>query len=164
MKLIIATIVILCLCGCFGKRPTLETGHEGKTMPSMKLLMLDSTTAIDTKTWMKGKPVVLIDFSPFCPYCRAVTQKIIDENKDLSDIQFVFLSQFPITTLKNYTTEYKLKSYSNITVAWDNDGSFGKYFNSPGVPCIAIYNKDRLLKQVLMGKVNAGLIKDIALE
>lgn len=164
MKITTAIIVILCLCGCFGKRPTLNTGHEGKPIPSLKLLLLDSTTIIDTKTWMKGKPIVLIDISPYCPYCRALTQKIVDENKDLSDIQFILLSQFPLTTLKNYTTEYKLKAYQNMTVARDYNGSFGKYFDSPGVPCLAIYGKDRILKQVLMGKVNASLIKDIAFE
>jgi hypothetical protein len=164
MKITTAIIVILILCGCFGKTPTLNTGHEGKAIPSMKLLLLDSATIIDTKTWMKGKAIVLIDISPYCPYCRALTQKIIDENKDLSEIQFVMLSQFPLTSLKSYTAEYKLNSYPNMTIARDYDGSFEKYFDSPGVPCLAIYGKDGLLKQVLMGKVNASLIKDIALE
>jgi len=164
MKVLIFILGLFCLCGCFGKRPTLETGHEGKPIPSIKLLMLDSSTVIDTKTWMSGKPIVLIDISPYCPFCRALTQKIIDENKYLSDIQFILLSSFPLTDLKNYTAEYKLKAYPNITVARDYDASFGPYFDSPGVPCLAIYGKDRLLKQVLMGKVNASLIKDIAME
>lgn len=164
MKFITATIFVLCLTACFGKRPTLETGHEGKPMPSLKLLLLDSSTILDTKDWMKGKPIVLIDISPYCPYCRALTQKIIDESKDLKDLQFILLSQFPLAALKSYTTEYKLKGYPNITVARDYDGSFGKYFDSPGVPCLAIYDKNRLLKQVLMGKVSTNMIKDIALE
>ncbi|THU39604.1 hypothetical protein FAM09_13975 [Niastella caeni] len=164
MKISILIFGLFCLCACFGKRPTLDTGHEGKPIPSLKLLMLDSTTMIDTKTWRSGKPIVLIDISPYCPFCRAMTQKIIDENKYLSDIQFIMLSSFPLNDLKNYNTEYKLEGYSNITVARDYDASFAHYFGSPGVPCLAIYSKDRLLKQVLIGKVNASLIKDIALE
>lgn len=164
MKITISICAIVCLCSCFGKSPSLDTGHEGKPIPSINLLLLDSATHIDTKTWRNERPIVLIDISPYCPYCRTMTQKIVDEHEYLKDIQFILLSSFPLTDLKNYEAEYKLKNYSNITIARDYDASFGHYFDSPGVPCIAIYGKDRLLKKVLMGKVNASLIKDIALE
>lgn len=164
MKSIFFFFVFVCLYGCFGKRPTLETGHEGKPLPSIKLLLLDSSTHIDTKTWRTGKPIVLIDFSPYCPYCRSLTQNIVDKHEDLKEIQFILLSSYPLMDLKNYTKEYTLKNYPNITIGRDYDATFGHYFDSPGVPCIAIYGKDRLLKQVLMGKVNASLIKDIAFE
>lgn len=164
MKITFFVILMCCLCGCFGKKPTLETGHEGKPIPSINLLLLDSITHINLKTWKIGKPVVLIDISPTCPYCRALTQKIADEHENLKGIQFIVLSSYPLTELKKYDNEYMLKKYPNITVAQDSDAHFGQYFQAPGVPCIAIYGKDRLLKQVLMGKINTNLIKDIALE
>jgi hypothetical protein len=164
MKISIYIGIIFCFCGCFGKKPNLVTGHEGKTMPAINLLLLDSNTYINTKTWAPKKTMVLIDFSPYCPYCHALTQNIIEHNKDLGDIQFILLSSFPISDLKKYCTEYQLEKYANVIVARDYVAYFGQYFKSPGVPCIAIYGKDRLLKQVLMGKVTANLIKDIALE
>jgi thiol-disulfide isomerase/thioredoxin len=107
---------------------------------------------------------VLIQFSPYCPYCRALTQSIIEDNKKLTDIQFILLSNFPISELKKYAAEYQLEKFTNITVARDYESYFGQYFKSPGVPCTAIYGKDRLLKQALMGKVSASLIKDISME
>jgi thiol-disulfide isomerase/thioredoxin len=164
MKSINSFYLLIFLCACYGKSPNLDTGHEGKLIPSMRLLLLDSITYIDTKTWQAGKPIVLIDISPYCPYCRAMTQKLTEENQDLKDIQFILLSTFPIVELNKYSAEYQLKKYPNITIARDYDANFSKYFKSPGVPCIAIYNKEKLLKQVFMGKVNANLIKDIALE
>lgn len=164
MKSSICIGLILILCGCFSKTPKFETGHEGKTMPAINLLLLDSSTHINTKTWAEGKALVLIEFSPYCPYCQALTQSIIDDNKKLTDIQFILLSGFPLADIKNYCTKYELKNYTNITVARDYESYFGQYYKSPGVPCTAIYGKDRLLKKVLMGKVSANLIKDIAME
>jgi thiol-disulfide isomerase/thioredoxin len=164
MKSCICIGIILCLSGCYSKAPKLETGHEGKTLPSINLLLLDSSTHINTKTWAAGKALVLIDFSPYCPYCRAITQSIVDDNNKLSDVQFILLSNFPISELKKYATEYQLEKYTNITVARDYESYFGQYYKSPGVPCMAIYGKDRLLKQVLMGKVNTNLIIDISME
>ena len=105
MKNSICFSLIICLCGCFSKAPKLETGHEGKTMPAINLLLLDSSTHINTKTWAAGKALVLIAFSPYCPYCRALTQNIIDDNKILVGVQFILLSDFPLSDLKNYVTE-----------------------------------------------------------
>lgn len=164
MKSSIFIGVIFLFGGCFSKAPKLETGFEGKPMPSINLLLLDSSTNINTLTSSPGKALVLIEISPFCPYCRSLTQSIADNNKDLSDIQFILLSSSPISDLKKYYTEFHLEKYANITIAQDYESYFGSYYKTPGVPCTAIYGKNRRLKQMFMGKVSANVIKDIAMD
>lgn len=166
MKNLILISIILSLCDCTNKAPSpsLITGYEGRPVPSINLLLLDSTTHINAKSWKLGMPLVLIDISPYCPYCRAMTQEIIEENKALSNIQFIFLSNFPLSDLNSYYKDYRLKEYPNITIARDYASYFGQYFKFPGVPCIAIYGKERLLKQVFVGKTSPDIIKDIVLE
>lgn len=164
MKHITIIGLFCCLCSCYGKKSSFATEHEGKPIPTLDLIALDSTTHINTKTWGNGKAVILMDFSPFCSYSRAMTQNLVDDNTKVSDIQIILLSSFPIYELKNFSKEYQLGKYANVTLAWDKDGSFGKYFNTPGVPCIAIYGKDKKLREVLLGQVKASLIKDIAEE
>jgi thiol-disulfide isomerase/thioredoxin len=164
MKSSICIGITLLFWGCFSKAPEFETGYEGKLMPAINLLLLDSSTNINTKISSPGKALVLIDISPFCPYCRALTQSITDNNKDLSDIQFVLLSNYSISDLKKYYNEYHLEKYANIMVGQDYENYFESYYKTPGVPCTAIYGKDRRLKRMFMGKVSSKLIKDIVME
>ena len=74
------------------------------------------------------------------------------------------LSNFPFTVIKNYYNHYNLNNYTNIIVAQDSALNFGNYYKAQGVPYFAFYNKKKNLKQVLIGKINISLIKDIALE
>lgn len=163
-KSYIVCLIACCVMACFGKRPTITTGHEGKAMPSINLLLTDSVSYLNTKNIPNGEPIVLFYFSPHCPYCRSLTKEIITNIKNLEDIHFYMLSNFPLSYIKDYKDEYQLDKYHNITVAQDYEIYFSTYFKAPGVPCIAIYGKERKLKQVVMGKVSTSLIKDIAFE
>lgn len=143
---------------------TLKTGLEGKAMPSFNLLLMDSTRKLNISSTASDKPVVLFYFSPFCPYCRAQTQEILDDMKSLKNIQFYLLSNFPLSLIKNYYDQFELKKYPNIIIGQDYDVYFSKYFKAEGVPYMAIYNKEKILKHALMGKVSTSVIKSLAFE
>lgn len=164
MKVIAYMVLTLLMCGCFGRKPTIETGHEGKPMPSINLLLMDSTTQINTKLDVPDKPVVLFYFSPECPYCRSMTKSITQKTDELKGIKIYMISSFPFNLVRQYASEFDLKRYSNITVGYDYELYFSQYFKAPGVPCIAIYGKDKKLKEVLMGNVSTNLIMDLAFE
>src|SRR5688500_5572501 len=116
MKKLSFLILVAGLAGCFGKPPVVNTGLEGKPIPSFKLLLMDSTTQINTNDIGSGKPVVLLLISHHCTYCRALTDDIIQNVKSLTDIRFYMLSSFPFHEIKQYCDQYKLKDYSNIVV------------------------------------------------
>lgn len=158
--------LVPCICilfGCFGKDPVFKSGHEGESMPSFNFLLLDSTTYINTANISSKKPIVFFFFSPYCTYCKALTQEIIEHNKIFEEIQMVMLSNFPLKTIKEFSIQYKLDDYSNIIVGQDFKQFFGQYYKVPGVPSIAIYSKKRELKQVLLGLVSPDQIKEIAM-
>lgn len=65
--------------------------------------------------------------------------------------------------LKKYYDQYELNKYPNITVGRDYDSYFINYFKVTSVPFMAIYTKDKMLKQVLIGKIRPDIIKEIAI-
>jgi thiol-disulfide isomerase/thioredoxin len=163
MKYITILVLASCLAGCFGRKPE-KTGLEGKPMPAFNLLLMDSTTRINTSSFPSGEPIVMFFFSPYCPYCRAQTEDIIANMKSFTNIRFYMLTNLPLSQLKHYYNHYRLDKYPNIVVAQDYNSYFVNYFKVTGVPYMAIYSKDKQLKQVLIGKVGTDLIKDIVFE
>jgi thiol-disulfide isomerase/thioredoxin len=151
------------MASCFSATPQ-KTGKEGKPMPEFKLLLTDSTTWISTQA-TDNRATVLFVFSPFCPYCKTQTKVIIENMDKLKDIQFYFITNFPIATLKDYNKEFQLGKYPNIIAGIDATKSVGDYFEIIGVPYMAIFGKDQKLhKSFLGGKLYSSQIKKIAEE
>lgn len=161
MKQITLISLIVCLASCFGVTPE-KTGKERKPMPDFDLLLTDSTTWLNTRNIPAGKPIALLYYSPNCPYCKALTQEIIEEMDELKNIQFYFISSFPMPTLKAYSKAYQLAKYPNIITGMDTSRLMHDYFNAPGIPYLAIYDKDKKLKQAFLGKISGNQIKKVA--
>lgn len=165
MKFIIIIIIIATyITGCSNKENIIVTGKEGQQLPNFNLLLMDSITRLNTQNIPNGKPFVIFMFNPYCAYCKAQTKEIIEDSTTLLDIQFYMLSTFPFEEIKSYYTKFHLVDYPNIIVAQDKDGIFNQYLNPPGVPCQAIYSRDKVLKQTFLGLVNTKVIKNLALE
>jgi len=160
-KKLILVAVISGLTGCF-EPPVMQPDREGAKLPSFDLLLLDSTTKYNTVKFDDKKPLVMLYMSPDCPYSRAQTEAIIKDMRSLEDIQFCLLTVAPLMQFKDFYKELQLEKYPNITAGVDYDDFFGKHFNVPGVPYMAIYNSDKKLKQVLIGQVDVNKIRDIS--
>jgi thiol-disulfide isomerase/thioredoxin len=148
------------LTGCFSKQPE-KTGHEGKPLPSFKLLLLDSTTYFDTKDIPKDKPVVLFYFGPHCPYSRAQMEEIIEDINILKDIRFYFFTTWSFAEMKAFYKHYQLNKYSNIIMGQDYMNFFVEYFEAQGVPYMAIYGKDKILRKAFIGRIFGKQIKEV---
>jgi thiol-disulfide isomerase/thioredoxin len=163
MKQIALFLIIACLVGCFGAPPQ-KTGKEGKPMPEFNLLLTDSITWINTRNIPTGKPTALLYYSPYCPYCKALTQEIIEEMDELKNIQFYFISSFPMSIIKAYSEAYQLAKYPNIITGMDTSHLMQDYFEAQGIPYLAIYDKDKKLNQAFLGKISGNQIKKVAEE
>lgn len=163
MKQISITLISLCIIGCFGAEPQ-TTGKEGKLLPEFTLLLKDSITRLHTSNIPSGKPTVLFFFSPYCKYCKSLTNKIIENMDNLNEIQFYFISNFPLDALKKYDLEYQLGKYPNITIAQESSDSLSDYFEISGYPYLAIYGKDKKLNKTFLGKIYTSQLKKIAEE
>jgi thioredoxin-related protein len=160
MKNITIGLLLIWLFGC-KETPAVKTGLEGKEMPAFNMLLMDSSSQLNTSSIPTGQPTIFFLFEPGCPYCRALTQEIIADTK-LRAIHFYLLSPNAYSQIKQYYDEYQLKKYPNLTVGQDYQSYLMNYFKAPGVPYLAIYGKDKRLKQVIIGKVGTTEIGDIS--
>lgn len=163
MKNILIIGLIFLLPGCW-QRTKVISGLEGKPLPDFDLLLLDSTTKINTHSISKTKPFVLFYLNPNCPYCRAQTNELTGGIKDFDKVDFYLVSRYPLNKIKNYNDDYKLSKFPNVIVGKILDTTFEKYFKIQGVPYMAIYNKNKTLNEVMLGKVSSKDIITSALQ
>lgn len=157
MKQICLFYIIACLTGCFGAEPR-KTGKEGKPLPEFSILLTDSTTRLYSSDIPANKPFALFIFSPYCPYCKAQTKKIMEDKELLKDIHFYFISRWPLAAVKRYSKELQLDKQTNITVGLDSASFVNDYLEAPGLPFIAVYGKNKTLNQAFLGKTYTRLI------
>jgi peroxiredoxin len=154
---------LLFLVACYGKTPE-KTGMEGKQLPSFNLLLTDSATIFNTREIPTGKSFILFVFDPHCPYSRAQMQSMVDKMEKFKDINFYVFGIAPLNEIKDFATHYKLSKHANITVGIDQKNAYGQYMNIMAVPYIAIYDKDKKLKNSFSGETDMDMIKEIAQE
>jgi thiol-disulfide isomerase/thioredoxin len=152
--------VLIACSGCLQKYP-IKTGLEGKTLPSFNILLQDSTV-LNIGTSSKENPVILYYFNPSCPYCRTQMQEIIDSYEKLRNIQFYVFTTWPYSEMKSFYDRFKLYKYPEIKVGVDMTNFFASYFDAKVVPFLAIYGKDKKLKEVFIGKIDADKMKEAA--
>jgi len=133
-------------------------------MPSFNLLLMDSSSRLNTNSIPIGQPTIFLFFDPACPFCQALTKEITNNIKSFSNTQFYFLSPYPFKQIKSYYTYYKIDKYPNITFGRDYDYFFANYYKANRVPYIAIYGKNKRLKKIIIGTTSTDVIKKIALE
>lgn len=159
-----AIFILVLFCSCYGKKPKIKSGLEGKPMPELELLAADSTTVYKTSSISEGKPTILFSFETWCPYCKAQTESMLSHMEKLKNITIYMVCQTQFSEFKKFYDRYHLANYSNIHPGYDLNHSMAKYFNSPGVPYLAVYSNDKKLKRVFLGKTPISAIKESTLE
>jgi len=163
MKNIWYTIVLILLSSCYGKKPPMiKTGKEGQLMPVIDLKLIDTNQHFNTRDIPKGKPSILFEFEPWCPFCKAQTKSILSHIESFKDVNLYFLTNSTYPEFKKFYDRFELQKYPVIKAGIDYQYIFAQYFKTGQVPYMAIYDKDRKLKQVLQGKNYISVIKDVA--
>ena len=135
-----------------------------KTMPSLNLLLTDSSTKINTKDMASNDPIVLIYFSPDCEHCQVQIQEIIDHIQSLQNVQFVLLTPISLHDLKEFGDKLNISQYKNITLAYDYCYLFYKYFKAKSFPYVAIYNGQKQLVKLYKREIKIDrLIKAVSI-
>ena len=150
---------LLLLCACYGRKPD-KTGLEGQPMPELKLVALDSTTQFSTTQIPAGKTTILFSFEPWCPFCKAQTDELVNKMDKFKNVDIYMLSSSPYSMIEEYKKHYKLSAFPNVKIFVDSSKSLRQYFNDGRIPFTAIYGPDKKLKQAFIGKSNVNLIAD----
>jgi hypothetical protein len=152
-------LIAVGIFGCAHPNKPLLTGLEGQSLPEFRLMLPDSFSYVNTKALPVGKGIVMVYFSPECPYCRLQIEEIIKNSGSLSNVQFCIFTTWPLLELKEFIKEFKLDTHPNFLVGIDYSNTFKHYFKVDGVPFMAIYSPQKKLNKAFLGVVKTSQIK-----
>lgn len=113
-------------------------------IPQFNLILMDST-AFDCSALKPNVNTFIIHFSPECEHCQKEITELLENYSKFKDTQFILASSFSLFKIMDFIKTYNLKSYPNITVAYEPDRIFSKIYNIRFIPFVAIYDKQQHL-------------------
>lgn len=158
-----SSIALFALVGWFlasaFRAPVVEkTGLEGRLIPSIPLLLPDSTTWLKTDDIPDGKPFIVMGFSPWCTHCQALTADIKKHMDDFKSIAIYYITPESFQNMKVFYKYFKLAQYPNITMGRDSSNLLFRFFHANTTPLIAIYDGKKRLKKVFKGQPTAAIL------
>ena len=124
-------------------------------LPQFRLLLLDSFSQLNTNDIPKGKPSVLIFFSPDCDHCQRETESIVKNMDSLRNVNLFFITVDPFDRMKLFNEVYNLSRYKNVVVGRDYTFFFSYQFKGAQPPYNVIYDKHKRLEVMLPAERNA---------
>jgi hypothetical protein len=138
-----------------------KTGYAtNKRLPAFNILLRDSTNVFNTFNIPKGRPTILLLFSPDCKHCNEAAEKITKGMDSIKDYDIYFISSSPRMgeTIK-YAQQHQLDEFENIKQIGSDVGFFYvPFYGTRHLPGIAIYNKNKEFVKYLEGDFE---LKDI---
>lgn len=125
--------------------PAPDTTHKIKPIPPYRIFTTDSVF-VTPANLPKGKPVMIVYFSPDCSHCQRMMYELKPKLKQFTNVQVVMItwsSNYDIRAIREFKRDYGLKAYPNFTI-----GSEGytrlvqNYYNVQTTPFIAMYDSN----------------------
>lgn len=160
MKAITLVVLALSMSSCSWFRPKYTCGLEGQSLPDFSLMRSDSTQ-FNTASINKGQPFVLFLFEPNCHYCQAQTVDMLKNMQAIQNVRIFMITSYSNQWITAYSKYYHLDRYPNIVLERDSSNRMIKYFKTSGVPYLAFYDKDKILKKVLPGEQQFPIIEQV---
>ena len=131
-----------------------RTGMEGKSIPSVNLLLVDSITHLNMKDITAGKSIMIVELSPYCPHCKAEITDILHHMDYFKDTQIYLITAFSYKDLMDLSNNFQLEKYTNIQTGIDSGGTFMSYYKASVVPYTAIYDNQKKLVRAMSGRAD----------
>ena len=145
-KVILFAFALTLSIAAFSQATDTTTYLSNKKIPTISLIQGDSSW-LTNKDIPKGKPVVIIYFSPECGHCQLTAQEIQNDFDKVKDAFFVWVSYYPVPEIKDFAIKYKLAEYSNFKFGRDPKYAIPSFYKVKFTPFMAIYNKSGKLVQ-----------------
>lgn len=146
------------LTACMGKSPNMPA-PKVMTLPSFNLTSANNGI-ISTGNSPEGKSTILFYFNPTCKYSQYQTETIIKNISSFQDVQFYMFTNQQDASLNTFYDHYNLGNYKNITVGVDNNRFFENNFVANSVPWLVVYDKQKKLKKIITGSLDAKSLKE----
>ncbi len=144
-KLLFLSAYLVIVCSAFSQTNTttdsvpayLSTG----TIPTFTTYKAPDSTLFTDKDLTKGKPLLLMIFSPDCGHCQMVAKEILENTDHLGNAQILMTTWLPYSDMMSFYKTYKIADYPQITMTWDPKYFFLPYFHVQTFPKLLVYNK-----------------------
>ncbi|MPQ48208.1 redoxin domain-containing protein [Marinifilum sp. N1E240] len=103
----------------------------------------------------KDKPIVVVHFGNFCPYCHEEAKIMSHYSKEYNDFQLLFVTKDEIKNINIFMKKNKLREKLNLTVLRYENNEFEETFGSKSLPCVFIFDKHKQFVQHFDGAVTA---------
>jgi len=123
-----------------------KTGLEGRRIPSIPLLLPDSTTWLNSKGIPAGKPFIVMGFSPWCSHCQALTVDIKAHMKDFKDTRIYYITPDSFKNMQAFYRYFKLSQYPNIVMGHDSANLFFQFFGANTTPDCHLRRQEKVEK------------------
>ena len=132
-------------------------------LPVFSLLLTDSTTNFTNLNIEKGKPTVIVYFSPDCSHCQADAKNISEKLDSLKHINFIWCSSHDVDKIKAFAVKYNMADLPNMVFGKDEKWAIPSVFKVTFTPYFAIYGKDGLFfKEFRNGLLPKDIIEAVA--
>jgi hypothetical protein len=81
-----------------------------------------------------------------------------------SDVQFLFVTSYPMVDMEKFKKGYNLSKYPNIITGVDTAHFIHDYFPAEGVPYTAVYNKAKKLNKTFLGPLTVKQLAKVVEE
>lgn len=142
-----AGIIFFVLAGLLFLLPSEACSQKGKIAP-FKIVLADGKT-FSAQDLPKGKPVVLIYFSPECEECQKLTETLIKNIDDYWGISFTMVTYLPVESVSQFVVKFNLKKYPNFYVGTEGNSFIVRYYyNVKKFPFVAVYDRNGNLVKI----------------
>jgi thiol-disulfide isomerase/thioredoxin len=110
-------------------------------IPSIEILLTDSSTIFHTNTLSARKPVVLLFFSSNCDHCQKEAEDLVHHKETLKKIKLVMISTEELYVIRNFYEQYGLSAVNKLIIGKDIRYAGIKHFQFESIPYCAFYSK-----------------------
>ena len=111
------------------------------TVPAFATYKAPDSIVFTKKDLQKGKPVLLMIFSPDCGHCQNLIAEILKNIDQFKKTQIVMVTWLPYSDMMSFYKTYKIADYPKITMAWDSKYFFLPYYHVQSFPKLIVYDK-----------------------
>ena len=140
-KLFLALILLVSTTIYGQSTDSLPPYLQFKTIPPLKIRLMDSATWFTKANLSPKKPTWIIYFSPDCGHCQLVTEEIISNISALQKVQIVMVASRPFEDVKNFYDHYVIRKFPNITLGVDPSRLIVNFYRVDHTPFSALYDK-----------------------
>jgi thioredoxin-related protein len=141
-RILLLLSLIIVSVSCTNAQKT-DSVDKLKPLAPFRILTTDSVYATPASL-KKGKPVMIVYFSPDCSHCQHMMYELKPKMALLNKIQVVMVTwskDYDIRGIREFKRDFGLKNYPNFTIGTEGyTMAVQKYYDVKTTPYIAIYN------------------------